>query len=82
MGFASISTDFYLPALPAMADALHADTGTLEWTVSGYLLGFSFGQLVWGPVGDRYGRRIPVAIGLVLFLIGSAGMRAFGQVRM
>jgi len=79
MGFASISTDFYLPALPAMADALHADTGTLEWTVSGYLLGFSFGQLVWGPVGDRYGRRIPVAIGLVLFLIGSAGCALSGS---
>ena len=73
MGFASISTDLYLPAMPAMAVALRAGTGTVEYTISGYLIGFSLGQLVWGPVGDRYGRRLPVAIGLVLFVIGSAG---------
>ncbi|MFD2426069.1 multidrug effflux MFS transporter [Ralstonia solanacearum] len=73
MAFASISTDLYLPALPAMGAALHAGTGTIELTISGYLIGFSLGQLVWGPVGDRYGRRLPIAIGLVLFIIGSAG---------
>ncbi|MDE1150572.1 MAG: MFS transporter [Azospirillaceae bacterium] len=73
MGFASISTDLYLPAMPAMGRALNTDTGTVELTVSGYLIGFSLGQLVWGPIGDRYGRRLPVAIGLVLFIIGSAG---------
>ncbi|WP_084151065.1 multidrug effflux MFS transporter [Azohydromonas australica] len=73
MAFASISTDLYLPAMPAMQAALHADAGTLELTVSGYLIGFSLGQLFWGPIGDRYGRRLPIAIGLVLFVIGSAG---------
>jgi DHA1 family bicyclomycin/chloramphenicol resistance-like MFS transporter len=73
MAFASISTDLYLPALPAMADSLHADAGKVELTISGYLIGFSLGQLLWGPVGDRYGRRLPIAIGLVLFIIGSAG---------
>lgn len=73
MAFASISTDLYLPALPAMARSLHASTGTMEYTISAYLVGFSLGQLVWGPVGDRYGRRAPVAIGLVLFVLGSAG---------
>jgi DHA1 family bicyclomycin/chloramphenicol resistance-like MFS transporter len=73
MGFASISTDLYLPALPTMAGALRSDAGTMELTISGYLIGFSLGQLLWGPIGDRYGRRLPVAIGLVLFVIGSAG---------
>ncbi|MBV6823161.1 Bcr/CflA family multidrug efflux MFS transporter [Pseudomonas sp. PD9R] len=73
MAFASISTDLYLPALPAMADALHADSGQVELTISGYLIGFSLGQLLWGPIGDRFGRRLPIAIGLVLFIIGSAG---------
>ena len=73
MGFASISTDLYLPAMPAMCRALGADTGTIEWTISGYLVGFSTGQLLWGPISDRHGRRLPVAIGLVLFVIGSAG---------
>jgi MFS transporter, DHA1 family, multidrug resistance protein len=73
MGFASISTDLYLPALPRMASALGANTGQVEWTISGYLVGFSLGQLFWGPVSDRYGRRWPVAAGLVLFCVGSAG---------
>ncbi|WP_042297593.1 multidrug effflux MFS transporter [Paraburkholderia bannensis] len=73
MAFASISTDLYLPALPTMARSLHASTGTMEYTISAYLVGFSLGQLVWGPLGDRYGRRTPVSIGLVLFVLGSAG---------
>jgi MFS transporter, DHA1 family, multidrug resistance protein len=73
MGFASISTDLYLPAMPAMGLALHADTGMIELTISGYLIGFSLGQLLWGPIGDRYGRRMPVAIGLVMFVAGSVG---------
>jgi DHA1 family bicyclomycin/chloramphenicol resistance-like MFS transporter len=73
MGFGSISTDLYLPALPSMAGALGADGGTMELTISGYLVGFSLGQLLWGPLGDRYGRRSPVLAGLVLFVIGSAG---------
>jgi DHA1 family bicyclomycin/chloramphenicol resistance-like MFS transporter len=73
MGFASISTDLYLPAMPAMARTLNADAGAIELTVSGYLIGFSLGQLLWGPISDRYGRRLPIAIGLVFFVIGSAG---------
>jgi len=73
LAFASISTDLYLPAMPGMSAALAATQGTLQYTVSGYLIGFSIGQLFWGAIGDRFGRRIPVAIGLVLFMAGSAG---------
>jgi MFS transporter, DHA1 family, multidrug resistance protein len=79
MGFASISTDLYLPAMPEMGQALGADAGTVELTVSGYLVGFSLGQLLWGPIGDRHGRRLPVAIGLVLFVVGSAGCALAGS---
>ena len=79
MGFASISTDFYLPAMPAMGHALHASAGEMERTVAGYLVGFSLGQLFWGPVGDRFGRKRPIGIGLVLFIIGSAGCALSGS---
>ncbi|MBB4839223.1 DHA1 family bicyclomycin/chloramphenicol resistance-like MFS transporter [Sphingomonas kyeonggiensis] len=73
MAFGSISTDLYLPAMPAMAIDLHSGPGALELTVSTYLVGFSLGQLFWGAVSDQIGRRIPVAIGIALFMIGSAG---------
>lgn len=73
MGFASISTDLYLPAMPGMGRALHADAGAMEFTITGYLVGFSLGQLLWGPIGDRYGRRIAVAVGIALFVAGSSG---------
>jgi DHA1 family bicyclomycin/chloramphenicol resistance-like MFS transporter len=73
MAFASISTDLYLPAMPVMARNLSAGTGTMEWTVSAYLVGFSLGQLFWGPIGDRVGRRLPIALGLIIFTLGSAG---------
>ncbi len=79
LGFASISTDFYLPALPTMAVSLGSDSGTVAFTISGYLIGFSLGQLFWGPIGDRYGRRGPIAFGLVLFVIGSAGCALSGR---
>lgn len=73
MAFASISTDIYLPAMPTMASSLHASAGSVELTVSGYLVGFCLGQLFWGPLSDRLGRRLPIAIGMVLFIAGSAG---------
>jgi DHA1 family bicyclomycin/chloramphenicol resistance-like MFS transporter len=73
MAFGALATDMYLPALPTLTQALHAQPGTIELTISGYLVGFSSGQLLWGPIGDRYGRRMPIAIGLILFVIGSGG---------
>jgi DHA1 family bicyclomycin/chloramphenicol resistance-like MFS transporter len=79
MGFASISTDLYLPAMPMMSHSLHANEGMVELTISGYLIGFSLGQLLWGLISDRYGRRSSVAIGLVLFVIGSAGCALSGS---
>lgn len=79
MAFAAISTDLYLPAIPTMSAALRAQPGTLELTISAYLIGFSAGQLFWGPIGDRFGRRLPVALGLVIFVIGSMGCALSGD---
>lgn len=79
MGFASISTDVYLPAMPAMARSLGASNGMIEYSITGYLVGFAFGQLLWGPISDRHGRRAPIAIGIVLFLFGSAGCALAGS---
>lgn len=73
MAFASISTDLYLPALPVMVTALKTSPARLDLTISTYLIGFSLGQLAWGPIADRYGRRRPIAAGLLCFVLGSAG---------
>ncbi|WP_411195607.1 multidrug effflux MFS transporter [Raoultella planticola] len=70
MAFASLSTDIYLPAMPVMAAELQGDA---ELTITGFLIGFAVAQLIWGPIGDRLGRRTPLFIGMVLFIIGSVG---------
>jgi len=72
MGFAAISTDLYLPALPEVAAALRADPARIQLTIAAYLTGFTAGQLLWGPIGDRYGRRGPIAAGTLLFILGAA----------
>ncbi len=47
--------------------------GDAELTITGFLIGFCIAQLIWGPISDRYGRRLPLFIGLGLFIIGSVG---------
>lgn len=79
MSFASVSTDLYLPAMPQIARDLHMASGGIELTLSGFLIGFSLGQLLWGPIGDRYGRRMPVVVGLLIFMVGSAGCALSGS---
>ncbi|WP_200551168.1 multidrug effflux MFS transporter [Kosakonia sp. LAM2021] len=70
MAFTSLSTDIYLPAMPLMAKELQGD---IELTITGFLVGFALAQLVWGPISDAVGRRTPLFIGMLLFVIGSAG---------
>lgn len=70
MAFTSLSTDIYLPAMPVMSQQL---AGNAELTITGFLIGFAIAQLIWGPISDRIGRKIPLFIGLLLFIIGSVG---------
>lgn len=70
MAVTSLSVDIYLPALPAMTQALG---GSAELTVTGFLVGFAIAQLIWGPISDRIGRKLPLFIGMLLFIVGSIG---------
>ena len=70
MACTSLSTDIYLPAMPAMGRDLHGDA---ELTLTGFLVGFAFAQLFWGAISDEIGRKIPLLIGMVIFIIGSVG---------
>ena len=69
--FGPLAIDFYLPAFPAMAAAFGTDDNHVQMTLASYFLGLSLGQLAYGPVADRFGRRIPLLVGVTLFTLAS-----------
>ncbi|MEN4828233.1 multidrug effflux MFS transporter [Pseudomonas sp. P39-UII1] len=69
--FGPLAIDFYLPAFPAMAQAFATDEKHVQTTLAAYFLGLSLGQLAYGPVADRFGRRIPLLFGVALFTLAS-----------
>ncbi|MFJ3377273.1 multidrug effflux MFS transporter [Pseudomonas sp. NPDC086112] len=69
--FGPLAIDFYLPAFPAMAFAFGTDEKHVQLTLAAYFLGLSIGQLAYGPVADRFGRRIPLLTGVGLFTAAS-----------
>ncbi|QXH57330.1 multidrug effflux MFS transporter [Pseudomonas maumuensis] len=69
--FGPLAIDFYLPAFPAMAHAFATDEKHVQATLAAYFLGLSLGQLAYGPVADRFGRRIPLLFGVGLFTVAS-----------
>ena len=72
-GFGPMSIDMYLPALPAIARSLHGDAAGAQLTVSAFFIGVSFGQLFYGPLSDREGRRWPLLTGVLLYLVATVG---------
>ena len=69
---APLSTDMYLPALPAVQADLGATASLVQLTLTMTMLGMAIGQLVMGPVSDRYGRRLPLLAGMLVFAAASA----------
>lgn len=69
--FGPLAIDFYLPAFPAMAHAFATDEKHVQTTLAAYFLGLSLGQLAYGPVADRFGRRKPLLFGITLFTLAS-----------
>jgi DHA1 family bicyclomycin/chloramphenicol resistance-like MFS transporter len=69
--FGPLAIDFYLPGFPAIALAFGTDEKHVQLTLASYFLGLSIGQLAYGPVADRFGRRIPLLFGVGLFTLAS-----------
>jgi DHA1 family bicyclomycin/chloramphenicol resistance-like MFS transporter len=66
-----LSTDLYLPALPVIGAAFAASPAAVQWTLSGFLMGFAPAMLVLGPLADRFGRRPVMLGGTALFVAAS-----------
>jgi DHA1 family bicyclomycin/chloramphenicol resistance-like MFS transporter len=71
--FGPLSTDLYLPALPALTGDLGASVSAGQLTLTACLIGIAVGQLVIGPVSDARGRRGPLLAGLIGYVAASAG---------
>jgi DHA1 family bicyclomycin/chloramphenicol resistance-like MFS transporter len=69
--FGPLAIDFYLPAFPSIAQSFGTDEKHVQMTLAAYFLGLSIGQLLYGPVADRFGRRIPLLTGVGLFTAAS-----------
>ncbi|WP_133128319.1 multidrug effflux MFS transporter [Legionella nagasakiensis] len=66
-----MSTDLYTPSLPAITSALNSDPGTIQFTLSIFMLGFSASHLFYGPLSDRIGRKKPILLGVGISITGS-----------
>jgi DHA1 family bicyclomycin/chloramphenicol resistance-like MFS transporter len=71
LGLQAVTTDLYLPALPAIRASLNASMGEIQLTLTALLLAFGISQLVWGPLSDRYGRRPILLWGMGAYVIAS-----------
>lgn len=68
-----VATDIYLPSLPALADHFHATEGSVQMTLSAFLLAYALTPLITGPLSDRYGRKKVIASGLFIALLATIG---------
>lgn len=66
-----LSIDMYLPAFPSIAKGLNTTVASVMLSLSSFFIGISFGQLLYGPLLERYGRKTPLYFGLSLYAISS-----------
>lgn len=70
---APFSIDMYLPAFPSIAKGLDTDISQVALSLTSYFIGISIGQLFYGPITDKFGRKKPLIFGLSVFLLASIG---------
>lgn len=76
------SIDMYLPGFPAIASGLGTSISRVSLSLSSFFIGISVGQLLYGPLLDRYGRKAPLSIGIIAYILASAGCAWAGSVNM
>src|SRR4030042_2677250 len=73
MAFGPLSIDMYLPGLPDIGREFNADAGTIQFTLSIFLIGMAGGQTFYGPIAHRFGRQLPLMFGCALYIMASFG---------
>ena len=66
-----LSIDMYLPGLPSIGADLHASAGQAQATVAAFLAGMAVGQVIYGPMSDRVGRKPPILLGAAIYVLAS-----------
>ena len=66
-----ISIDLYLPSLPTIANEFNVSAGAVQFTLAIFLIGVGLGQVVYGPITDKYGRKGPLVVGFVIYILGA-----------
>src|SRR6188472_3928633 len=74
------SIDMYLPGFPAIAADLHTTIDQVQLSLTAYLVGIALGQLIYGPLLDRFGRKTPLYIGLFIYVFASIGCAFTGSI--
>src|SRR5262245_36306056 len=69
--FGPLSVDLYLPSMPAIAAALAAPPAHVQLTISLYLIGFAIGQIIYGPLSDRVGRKPVIVMSFALYCVAT-----------
>jgi DHA1 family bicyclomycin/chloramphenicol resistance-like MFS transporter len=71
--FGPLSVDMYLPSMPTIARAFASNAATVQYTMVSFMTGYAFGQLSWGPITDRFGRKPPLYVSLSFYILFCAG---------
>ena len=71
--FGPFVTDMYLPTLPAMSEYFHTTSSIVQLGLTASMIGLAAGQLLFGPLSDKYGRRLPLIISMILFAVATIG---------
>ncbi len=76
------SIDMYLPGFPVIAADLNTSVDRVSYSLSSYFVGVCVGQMLWGPLLDRYGRKRPLYMGIAIYILASLGCAVAGNIEM
>ena len=71
ISFASVAAVLISPALPAISDAFNVSNGYAQQLITVFIVGYAFGQLMYSPFANRYGRKPAIYIGVILYMLSS-----------